>query len=164
MAYKLGLDAKMFHGTAGTKASTEMKNVTDVTLNLETGEADITTRAAEGWRITAATLKEASVEFEMVWDTADAGFNDSEGLLRKLRLVALRLGRRRKRPRRRLRRHLVLAFRTARRGTQGVGYLQADARISSSSVGNRLGFVKKQGLTPNVAWGFNLKGNKHESF
>lgn len=75
MAYKLGLDAKIYHGTAGTKASTEMKNVTDVTLNLETGEADITTRAAEGWRITAATLKEASVEFDMVWDTTDSGFN-----------------------------------------------------------------------------------------
>ena len=59
MAYKLGLDAKIFHGTAGTKATTEMSNVTDVTLNLETGEADITT---------------ASVEFEMIWDTADSGF------------------------------------------------------------------------------------------
>ena len=66
--------ARMFHGTAGSKATTEMSNVTDVTLNLETGEADITTRAAEGWRITAATLKEASVEFEMIWDTADSGF------------------------------------------------------------------------------------------
>jgi hypothetical protein len=75
MAYKLGLDAKIFHGTAGQQASTEMTNVTDVTLNLETGEADITTRAAEGWRITAATLKEASVEFEMIWDTEDSGFN-----------------------------------------------------------------------------------------
>ena len=74
MAYKLGLDAKIFHGAAGSKAATEMSNVTDVTLNLETGEADITTRAAEGWRITAATLKEASVEFEMVWDPNDAGF------------------------------------------------------------------------------------------
>ena len=38
------------------------------------GEADITTRAAEGWRITAATLKDASLEFEMVWDTSDNGF------------------------------------------------------------------------------------------
>ena len=75
MAYKLGLDAKIFYGTAGTKASNEMSNVTDVTLSLETGEADITTRAADGWRITAATLKEASVEFEMIWDTGDAGFN-----------------------------------------------------------------------------------------
>jgi hypothetical protein len=75
MAYKLGLDAKIFHGAAGQTATTEMTNVTDVTLNLETGEADITTRAAEGWRITAATLKEASVEFEMIWDTEDSGFN-----------------------------------------------------------------------------------------
>ena len=74
MAYKLGLDAQLFHGTAGQTASSEMKNCKDVTLNLETGEADITTRAAEGWRITAATLKEASLEFEMVWDTSDAGF------------------------------------------------------------------------------------------
>ena len=74
MAYKLGLDAKLFHGAAGSTASSEMKNCKDVTLNLETGEADITTRAAEGWRITAATLKDASLEFEMVWDTADAGF------------------------------------------------------------------------------------------
>ena len=74
MGYRLGLDAKLFIGTAGSRAATELANVKDVTLNLETGEADITTRAAEGWRITAATLKEASLEFEMVWDTSDAGF------------------------------------------------------------------------------------------
>lgn len=75
MAYKLGLDAKLFYGTAGSSASTELTNVKDVTLSLETGEADITTRAAEGWRATAATLKDASVEFTMVWDTEDAGFS-----------------------------------------------------------------------------------------
>ncbi len=72
--YKLGLDAKLFYGAAGAQAKTELKNVKDVTLSLETGEADITTRAAEGWRTTAATLKEGSVEFEMIWDTEDAGF------------------------------------------------------------------------------------------
>ncbi len=75
MGYKLGLDAQLFIGDAGATASTEMKNCKDVTHNLETGEADITTRAAEGWRITAATLKDASLEFEMVWDTEDTGFN-----------------------------------------------------------------------------------------
>ena len=74
MAYKLGLDAKLFHGPAGATATGEMSNCKDVTLNMETGEADITTRAAKGWRITAATLKEASLEFEMVWDTSDEGF------------------------------------------------------------------------------------------
>lgn len=75
MAYKLGLDAELFFGAAGSRASTAMTNVKDVTLSLETGEADITTRAAEGWRATAATLREATVEFEMVWDTDDAGFD-----------------------------------------------------------------------------------------
>ncbi len=74
MAYKLGLDAKLFHGEAGNTATNEMTNVKDVTLNLESGDADITTRAAKGWRISAATLKEASLEFEMVWDTSDEGF------------------------------------------------------------------------------------------
>lgn len=74
MAYKLGLDAKLFHGAAGSTAASVMNNVKDVTLSLETGEADITTRAAEGWRASAATLREASVEFEMIWDTEDSGF------------------------------------------------------------------------------------------
>ena len=47
----------------------------DLTLNLETGEADITTRANNGWRATLATLKDGSIEFEMLWETRDAGFN-----------------------------------------------------------------------------------------
>jgi len=55
-------------------AWTEMTNVTDVNQNLETGEADATTRANNGWSATLATLKNGGVEFEMVWDTADAGF------------------------------------------------------------------------------------------
>jgi len=74
MATKLGLDCKLFRGTAGQTAATEMKNVTNVTLSLEKGEADITTRAASGWKMSAATLKEASIEFEMLYDTGDADF------------------------------------------------------------------------------------------
>lgn len=75
MAYKLGLQAKLFVGPAGTTASKELTNVKDVTLSLETGEADVTTRAARGWRVTAATLKEGSIEFEMVWDPGEEGFD-----------------------------------------------------------------------------------------
>jgi predicted secreted protein len=77
MSIKLGMDAKLFHkvgGQGGGGSWTELTNVRDVTLSLEAGEADLTTRANSGWRATVATLKEASVEFEMVWDTADAGF------------------------------------------------------------------------------------------
>jgi len=77
MAIKLGMDARLNFktgGQGGGGAWTELANVKDVTLSLETGEADVTTRANSGWRATVATLKEATVEFEMVWDTADAGF------------------------------------------------------------------------------------------
>ena len=53
---------------------TELGNALDVNLNLSTGEADITTRANNGWKATAATLKEGSIEFEMLWKPTDAGF------------------------------------------------------------------------------------------
>jgi hypothetical protein len=84
MGYKLGKDCKAYFftailaqkwdGTGAAPTSTEMPNVKDVTVNCETGEADITTRANNGWRATAATLKNGSVEFEMIWDPGDAGF------------------------------------------------------------------------------------------
>ena len=44
----LGLNCVLYRGEAGQTASTEMKNVKDVEMNLTTGEADITTRAANG--------------------------------------------------------------------------------------------------------------------
>ena len=77
MAIKLGMEAALKYkvgGQGGAGAWTALGNTRDVTLNLEAGEADVTTRANNGWRATVATLKEASVEFEMVWDTGDAGF------------------------------------------------------------------------------------------
>jgi len=66
---RIGLDATLYRGTAGQKAATEMKNVRNVTLNLESSTADITTRATNGWKAYASTLKDASLEFEMI-DTA----------------------------------------------------------------------------------------------
>jgi hypothetical protein len=76
MAVKLGLDAKLYRntGTIGSSLWTVVDNVRDVTLNLETGEADVTTRGNDGWRATIGTLKDASIEFEMVWDTEDGNF------------------------------------------------------------------------------------------
>src|SRR5512146_2031330 len=74
---KLGLDAKLYYcaaGIGGTPEWTELTNVKNVTLSLQKGEADVTTRANNGWKATAGTLKEGSIEFEMVWDTEDAGF------------------------------------------------------------------------------------------
>ena len=39
------------------------------------GEADITTRGNSGWRATAPTLRECSVEFQMVWRPGDTVFD-----------------------------------------------------------------------------------------
>lgn len=74
MSVVLGLNAKLFRGTAGTQGATEMKNVKDLTLSIESGDADVTTRAAKGWRASVATLKEATLEFEMNYDTEDEDF------------------------------------------------------------------------------------------
>ena len=74
MAVVLGLDAKLLRGSAGSTGATEVKNVKDLTLNLESGEADVTTRATSGWRASVATLKDASLEFGILYDTEDADF------------------------------------------------------------------------------------------
>ena len=74
MAIKLGLDAKLFRGTAGTQGPIEVTNVKDVSLSLESGEADVTTRKAKGWKLSVATLKEASLEITILYDTEDEDF------------------------------------------------------------------------------------------
>ncbi|MCY2923845.1 MAG: phage tail tube protein [Planctomycetota bacterium] len=74
--YVLGMNAKIYQGAAGAALAslTEMANVKDVTVNMEAGEADVTTRGNSGWRAKAPTLRECTVEFEMVWKPGDSGF------------------------------------------------------------------------------------------
>lgn len=76
MGIRLGMQGKLYRntGTYAVPVWAELSNVKDVTLNLETGDADVTTRNNGGWKASIATLKEASIEFEMVWDSSDAGF------------------------------------------------------------------------------------------
>ncbi|AQT67948.1 Phage major tail protein 2 [Anaerohalosphaera lusitana] len=73
----LGMNAKLYQGDAGADVATmtENSNVKDVTLSLEAGEADISTRGNSGWRATAPTLRECNCEFEMVWRPGDAQFD-----------------------------------------------------------------------------------------
>jgi len=76
MSTRLGMNAKLYRNTGDYTSPTwtEVDNVKDLTLNLEKGEADVTTRANQGWRATVGTLKDASVEYQMVWDSGDADF------------------------------------------------------------------------------------------
>jgi len=85
------MNAKLYYGAARSSAATEMGNVKDVTLTLEAGEADVTTRANSGWRATAPTLRECTVEFEMVWDPTDAGFTAIKNAFLSAGLIALKV-------------------------------------------------------------------------
>ena len=74
--FLLGMNAKIYRGAEGAILAdlTEMGNVKDVTVTMEAGEADVTTRANSGWRATAPTLRECTVEFEMLWKPSDEAF------------------------------------------------------------------------------------------
>ena len=83
MEFLLGMNAKAYFAEIGEGQEvadiplanmTEMSNITDATLTLEASEADVTTRANQGWRATAQTLREATFEFDMIWKPTDAGF------------------------------------------------------------------------------------------
>lgn len=73
---KIGIDAKLFIGTAGSQPSAEYENVRNVTMSLERSEIDATTRAADGWEVILAGLKKATLEFEALPDTNDSTYTD----------------------------------------------------------------------------------------
>lgn len=80
----LGKDAKLYRQTTGTRATWPatgaapnldlVGNVRNLTLNLTSAEADATTRASNGWKVTLPTTFDGSVEFEMIADPGDADF------------------------------------------------------------------------------------------
>jgi hypothetical protein len=90
--YVLGMNAGLYQGAAGETdplLMTEVDNVRDVTLNMEAGEADVTTRGNSGWRATAPTLRECTVEFQMVWRPGDAVFDAIKAAFLSAGTVAL---------------------------------------------------------------------------
>lgn len=73
---KLGIEGKLYRNT-GTYSSptwSEMKDVSDLTLSLESVEADVTTREGGGWGLSQGAIKNAGIEFKTVWDTGDSHF------------------------------------------------------------------------------------------
>lgn len=65
---KLGLEATL------TIDGTEIKTVKDLSANLEKAEADASTRDNNGWRSTVGTLKDASIEFQIIQRENDTIF------------------------------------------------------------------------------------------
>jgi len=74
MATIIGQNCALYYGTSGSTADTLVENVKDLSFDLSTGEADVTTRGSGGWREFIATLKEGGATFDILWDTDDAFF------------------------------------------------------------------------------------------
>lgn len=109
MSALLGLNAKAYRLTTGTRATwgaadanginggaapanlDPMDQVKDVTINIESGDADVSTRGNNGWKANLQTLNDASVEISMVYDPADADYIALLGAFLKKTSIALAL-------------------------------------------------------------------------
>jgi hypothetical protein len=76
MAIRLGIQCRLYRntGTYQNPVWNEIRAVRDVTLNLQTAKADVTSRANNGWRANVATLREASIETQLLWDPSEDDF------------------------------------------------------------------------------------------
>lgn len=92
MAVKIGLEAKAYRLTTGTRATwgvadanglntgtapanlDEVGNAADVTINITRATADTSVRANSGWATERATLKRATVDMTLKHDPADPDF------------------------------------------------------------------------------------------
>lgn len=69
----IGAECKAYHNTGSYATPTwdEITAIVNVRLNISVGEADGSNRSSL-WKITKPTLIDASVEFDIIWDNADA--------------------------------------------------------------------------------------------
>lgn len=74
MTTKVGLDCRAYYNASGDWNSPDFRHVasaTEVSLNLETGEADISTRGST-WRKRLATLLDATITITAYFDNSAA--------------------------------------------------------------------------------------------
>jgi hypothetical protein len=64
--FLLGVNAKLYAGTAGSTPNTEIDDATDVAFDINTDLIDVTTRAAKGWKVYTHGLKEAEISFTLL--------------------------------------------------------------------------------------------------
>ncbi len=75
MAKKIGYAAKLFGGAAGTTPSTEITHAKDVKVSVSIDIVDATDRSTDGWKDNLAALKDATLSFTLVYDSADTNYS-----------------------------------------------------------------------------------------
>lgn len=71
MATRMGLEAKLYYGTAGSQAATLATNVRDLTMPLDPQKADISSRGSR-FTLYGPGMIDASIAFESNWSDTDA--------------------------------------------------------------------------------------------
>lgn len=73
MPTRLGIEGKLYRNVGSDTDPNwdEVRNVRDLTLTLEKDEVDTTCRANAGWKVFRYTLRNVSIEFDMLWDPED---------------------------------------------------------------------------------------------
>lgn len=77
MSFVLGLNSQLGYdvtGLSGGEAFVLATNVRDLSINMEKATDDVSVRGGNGFRQVVGTLRDGSVEFQMVYDTTDAAF------------------------------------------------------------------------------------------
>lgn len=76
MSFVIGNECKLYRNSGSYASPTwlEIENVKDLSYTSEAQEADLTTRANNGYTATVATLKSISVNFGMVYDPDDVDY------------------------------------------------------------------------------------------
>ena len=77
MSAKGGREAVLYYkvgGLDGAGAWTELSIVRDCGLDLQKGDADVTVRGNAGFKQYVGTLKDVPLEFEVVYDADDPGY------------------------------------------------------------------------------------------
>lgn len=89
MAKRISLEAKLYYGTAGSTASTEIDNVRDVTFTGDFDEIDVSTRGNtyKDIRLGQGSLQ---IEFEMIENDSDATLTALKAAWAAKTTVALR--------------------------------------------------------------------------
>jgi predicted secreted protein len=77
MAHVLSENAKLYYNSAtyATPTWDLITEVKDLTLTFSKGEVDVTTRASGGYTEIVDGLKEASIEFSILYNTSDTDFS-----------------------------------------------------------------------------------------
>ena len=77
MSDRIGLECKLYQAQAmtgetgpGDATWTELTSARDVTVTLEASEVDMSSRR-NGWNATRAAMRDATLEFELLWDGED---------------------------------------------------------------------------------------------